>query len=201
MAVMPPVLVRRPATVAAACRVVAALTVRVLLLLVPRTVLPWAVNVPVTAAVLANVAAPAALTELAKVAAPAADRACTLVVPPPDGTEMPPAETVRPPLKMLTAPLKVDVVAKVAAPAAAKACTLVPPPPEGTVRPPLETVRPSVEMVVVPAGSRITPLTVGVCICWLTTRLPAGSAIVLKASKVGSWTPLAIALSAMSTCC
>ena len=40
VAVMPPVLVRRPATVAAACRVVAALTVRVLLLLVPRTVLP-----------------------------------------------------------------------------------------------------------------------------------------------------------------
>ena len=47
-----------------------------------------------------SVAGPAALTELAKVAAPAADRACTLVLPPPEGTEMPPAETVRPPLEM-----------------------------------------------------------------------------------------------------
>ena len=62
VAVMPLVLVRRPATVAA----------------------PLAVSVPVMAAV------------LLKVAAPATDKACMLVLPPPDATVMPPADTASP---------------------------------------------------------------------------------------------------------
>ena len=45
---------------------------------------PLAVSVPVMAAV------------LPKVAAPAADKACMLVLPPPDATVMPPADTVSP---------------------------------------------------------------------------------------------------------
>ena len=110
MAVMPPEDVKRPATVTApladtaACRVAAELTVRVLLLLVPRTALPCAVSVPVTDAVLAKVAAPVVLVVLAKVPVPATESACRVVLPPPDDTEMPPAMTVRPPLEMVTPP-------------------------------------------------------------------------------------------------
>ena len=53
---------------------------------------------------LAKVAAPVTLHVLLNEAAPAADRACTLVLPPPEDTAIPPADTASPPAEMVTAP-------------------------------------------------------------------------------------------------
>ena len=100
---MPPVLVRRPATVAA----------------------PLAVSVPVMAAV------------LLKVAAPATDKACMLVLPPPDATVMPPADTARPPdavsspatdsVLLAAAPARMTRVLVLLVPSTVLPCTVRPP--------------------------------------------------------------------------